>query len=681
MEPQATPGDFPLLSLTADGFNSMINDSFPQLGISRINEVEEIYPCSSMQEGLLISQTKSSAFYAVQVVCELKVRPGIPAECKRLEQAWQRVVARHALLRTVFIDSASKNDGLYDQVVLKQISPDIVTMNHTSEDQALSKLARKKAIKYNTAEPPHRFTVCQTSDHKVFFKLEISHTIMDGTSMSILLRDLAAAYENLLPQGPGPLYSSYISYLQNQPGDMSIEYWKSYLSNVDCCTFPLLNDGQTVERELRTIRLDFKESQFAELQKFCDANGVTLSNVLHTAWALTLRNFVDCDNTCFGYLTSGRDAPVEGIEDAVGPFINMLVCRVSMAPASRLGAILDQVQKDYMDSLPHRATSLAEIQHALRLSGQALFNTALSYRRLPAESKTEEPNVYFSECMPTYDPTEYSISINIEASENNAAIDLDYWTDYVSDGQAANVGSTFIQCLRNIVAHSDETIESLDHFSEENRKEVYKWNAKMPETVDDRVHKIIERQAQSQPSAPAVCGWDAELSYAKLDEMSTRLAFLLSGMEIGPETFVPTCFDKSSYAIISMLAVLKAGAAAVPLDATHPRSALELRVRDTNAKVVLASPARAELFVDMGVHVIPVCKDLLDRLPSPGDWSGSDVKPDNPAFVIFTSGSTGKPKGVVLENSAICSSALATGNAYGWGPESRVLQFASYVRS
>jgi non-ribosomal peptide synthetase component F len=537
---------------------------------------------------------------------------------------------------------------------------------------------------------------------------------MDGTSMSILFRDLSAAYEGLLSQIPGPLYSNYISYLQNQPGDMSIEYRKSYLSGgklefahkydfwsclkssalcfqkiqeklmlicwtVEICIFPLLNDGQIVERELRTIRLDFKQSQFVELQKFCDANGVTFSNVLHTAWGLALRVFTGSEDNCFGYLTSGRDAPVEGIEDVVGPLINMLVCRVSMAPASRLGAILDQVQKDYIDSLPHRSTSLAEVQHALRLSGTALFNTALSYRRLPAESKSEKPNVYFSERVPIYDPTEYPVSVNIEVSDQNAAIDLDYWTDYTSDGQAANIGSTFIQCLLNIVHHSSYTIESLDHFSEENRKQVYRWNAAMPKTVDDCVHKIIERQVERQPSAPAVCGLDAELTYAELDDMSGRLAFHLSGMGIAPETFVPTCFDKSSYAIVSMLSALKAGAAAVPLDATHPRSALELRVRDTNAKVVLASPSRAELFADMDVHVIPVCKELLDRLPNPDDWTCSSVEPKNPAFVIFTSGSTGKPKGVVLENGAICSSGLATGSAYGWGPGSRVLQFASYV--
>jgi non-ribosomal peptide synthetase component F len=150
-------------------------------------------------------------------------------------------------------------------------------------------------------------------------------------------------------------------------------------------------------------------------------------------------------------------------------------------------------------------------------------------------------------------------------------------------------------------------------------------------------------------------------------------------MGVALETFVPTCFDKSAWAIVAMLSVLRAGAAAVPLDATHPKSALELRVQDTNAKIVLASPSRAHLFANMGVHVISVGKEFLDQLPSENGPFRSVVGPSNPAFVIYTSGSTGKPKGVVLENRAICSSGFATGTAYGWGPGSRVLQFASYV--
>jgi amino acid adenylation domain-containing protein/non-ribosomal peptide synthase protein (TIGR01720 family) len=680
MKAEATIGDFPLLSLTYDDLHKLTTERLPKIGISNISDVQEIYPCSSMQEGLLISQTKSSAFYAVQVVSELQVASDLRADREHLANAWQQVVDRHGSLRTIFIESVSGDEGLYDQVVLKKVATNIVFTTCERDSDALEILEKKEPLTYiDSDHPPHRFTVCETSRGKIFCRLEISHAIMDGGSMSIIFRDLASAYQGLLPKGSGPLYSDYISYLQNQPSEASVQYWKTYLDNVEPCNFPILNDGRATAKELKSLRLDFTPSRFLDLQRFCDSNGVTFSNVLHTAWGLTLRLFSNSDEACFGYLTSGRDAPVKGIDEAVGPFINMLVCRVSTAPASRLGAVLDQVQKDYMDSLPHRNTSLAEVQHALHLSGTPLFNTALSYRRLPIERPTQTPKVSFTESIPTYDPTEYPISVNIEASDESAAIDLDYWTDYISNGQAANVGNVFLQCLQNIVHHSDATIERLNNFNEHHLDQVQKWNGNVPASINDCVHRVFQHQAHAKPGAPAICAWDAEFSYAELDQLSTKLAHHLAEMNIRPETFVPTCFDKSGWTIVAMLAVLKAGAAAAPLDATHPRSALELRVRDTEATIVLASPSRAELFEDMGVHVVCVSKDLLDQLPTCTADACPSVRPVNPCFIIYTSGSTGKPKGVVLEHRAIVTSAYATGTAYNWGPSSRVLQFASYT--
>ena len=179
--------------------------------------------------------------------------------------------------------------------------------------------------------------------------------------------------------------------------------------------------------------------------------------------------------------------------------------------------------------MPHRFTSLAEVQHALRLSGTSLFNTALSYRRLLKEPKTKDAKISFSECIPTYDPTEYSVSINIEASDNSAGITLDYWTDYISDGHAANVGSTFLKSLQNVIHHSDEMVQNLDHFSKSNGEQVFKWNSRIPDAVDDCVHRIIEEQSRLYPVAPAVCAWDAEFTYSELEDLTTRLAVYLTG--------------------------------------------------------------------------------------------------------------------------------------------------------
>jgi len=498
-----------------------------------------------MQEGLLISQNKDATYYAVQIICELKLQSGTVADGDCLARAWQKVCDRHASLRTVFIDSVTADDGLYDQVVLKKIDPDIVHMNCSSEKYALRVLTARRPLNSSNGQPLHRFTICETADKKILFKLEINHTIMDGSSMSIILRDLGLAYENRL-QGSGPLYSDYISFLKSQPVDASIEYWKNYLTDVDPCNFPELNDGIVVEKQLRSVRLDFSRSKFVELKQFCNEHGVTFSNVLHVAWGLTLRCYTGSDQVVFGYLTSGRDAPVPGINEAIGPFINMLVCRMNMAGTNRLGAIIDQVQTDYMESLPHRYVSLAEVQHALKLSGATLFNTCLSYQRLEPKLQPHDSRISFEERVPIYDPTEYTISINIVTSDKDAIMDLDYWTDAISDGQASNIASTFTKSLENIVYHSQHMIERLNFLGDYSWGQIKTWNNNIPETIEKCVHEVIQVQTKLQPTAPAIAAWDADLSYAELDALSTHLASYLIRLGVKPETFVPTCFDKSA---------------------------------------------------------------------------------------------------------------------------------------
>jgi len=681
MAPEPTLSDFPLLSLTYDRLRTMMSERLPQIGVSGMDAVEDIYPCSPMQQGLLLSQTKNSAQYTVRVLYDVIPEKDGLVDTRRLSDAWQRVVNRHAALRTIFIESLSSSDGLYDQIVLKNVTADFVRIACEDKNEALSILGDQQLESYDDRRrPPHRFTICQTTVGDVVCQLEISHAIMDGTSMSVLFRDLLIAYNGQLREGSGPLYSDYIAYLQSQPFDAGIEYWKSYLKDLEPCYFPPLNDGisaVSAERQLRSLRVDFED--YLELQNTCEANGVTFANLLHTAWALTLRCYTGSEETCFGYLTSGRDAPVEGIQDVIGPVINTLVCRVNMAGTTRLQEILQQVQRDYLESSPYRHSSLGDVQHALRLAGTALFNTALSYRKLPTARKTEQPSIRFSESSPAYDPTEYDVSVNVEVSDEGAVVDLDYWTDFLSDGQAANVASTFVQSLKNLTYHSGQTVGQLDHLSDRDRQQIQSWNSKMPEFINDCVHNVIGQQTQLRPNAAAICAWDASFTYAELDELAGRLAHHLVAFGVGPETFVPTCFDKSAFTIVAMLGVLKAGGACVPLDATHPKKALETRVRDTQAQIVVASPKRANIFEDIVPCVVAVDLSLLDRLPVCKGAVCTTVQPINPCFVIYTSGSTGQPKGVVLEHRAITTSANAHGSVIPFGPDSRVLQFAAYT--
>ncbi|KAK7427649.1 Nonribosomal peptide synthetase 4, partial [Neonectria magnoliae] len=675
--PEPTLSDFPLLSLTYDRLQLMTEEKLPQAGVQSMDLVEDAYPCSPMQSGLLVSTTKNSTFYAAYTLHEVKSRSNLPVDVTRLANAWKRIVEYHPMLRSIFVESVTQQDSLYDQVVLREVDVPLVQSEKDTEEDAIAALSAPPVHQKDNAQLLHHFEICTSKSGKVFCRLDISHVIMDGTSLSLVFRDLALAYQGSLGSGEAPLYRNYIKHLQDQAIQPGIDYWTLYLSGLEPCHFPVLDDGDAAEsKELRYLRVNFEG--LAELQSLCDDRGVTIVNAIYAAWALTLRLYTASEEVCFGYLTSARDLPIPGIRDLVGPVINMVACRVNVGVATTLGDMMALVQKDYLDSLEYRHIPLAEVQHALQLSNTALFNTALSYRKLPPADQ-DNVDIAFEECRPTYDPDEYNVSVNIEAGEAGMAIDLMYWTDTLSDGQAANVASTFTTALNNILHHCNKPIAQLEHLGNRHREQLCQWNQKMPEAIESCVHDLFTQQALSRPDAPAIASWDMDLTYAELDLASTKLAHHLNSLGVGSEVFVLLCFDKSAFAIVSMLAVLKAGGVCVPLDPAHPDAALQLRAEDTGASIALVAPSMVSRFSQIVKQAVAVDADLLQTISVSQDLSLPQVTPRNACFVIYTSGSTGKPKGVVLEHRGIATNAAYSGPKLGYEQDSRVLQFASYT--
>ncbi|KAL8924366.1 MAG: hypothetical protein Q9208_004148 [Pyrenodesmia sp. 3 TL-2023] len=674
---QPTLSDFPLLSLSYENLETLIKDRLPSLGISDIGNVEDIYCCSQIQQGLLISTQRDEGFYAIEGLYKVNPHDDSSVDSSRIARAWQKVVNRHASLRTIFVDSLGDDNALYDQIVLKNVTANIVHLTCDSEASVAQTFSSQQPLAHTRSTPAHRLTICTTSSGAVFCKVEFSHTIVDGASISIIFQELVSYYEGRFLSETGPLYSNYISFLQRQPLQAGIGYWKSYLADIGPSTFPVLNDAAAGERQLHSKRLNF--SKLGEIQSFCNIHGVTMANIFHTAWALTIQCYTGSHDVCFGYLMSTRDPAIEGVDDLVGYLVNMLVCRVVLKPDSSLVAILQQVQSDLSDGQAHRHTALSEVLHTLDLGGDSLFNTSLSYRKLPASPAKNQHVISFDEWSPYYDPTEYSVSVNVEVSDDQAAIDLDYWTDCLSDAHAANVLNTFIQALENIIDYPESMVSELSVISKADQQQILDWNSAMPETINKCVHEVVAEQTALRPTAEAIRGWDVDLTYSELEVLAGRLASYLNLYGVGPESYVCLCFEKSAYTIVAMLGVLQAGGAFVSLDAMNPMEALKLRISDTGTKVVLTSPCYSSMFQGMGLHVVSIDAAFLDSLKSVRRNTSALCQPHNPFCVIYTSGSTGRPKGVVIEHRAMVSSAEAHGSAMGFDSNTRTLQFASYT--
>lgn len=490
--PQPTMADFPLLPLDSYGRLDRVLKTLPLAGVDSYEQVEDIFPCSATQEGVLLSQIKDPASYWTFTTFEVNSTQGRFNQ-QRLAEAWAKVVRRHQALRTIIVDSVCKG-GVFDQIVLKSSSTGLVS--YRCEDSELT--ATLNSINYHNLNGklkprlPHQAALVETSSGRVIVKIIVNHAVIDGASLAIIGHDLQEGYKDRLSSEKGPLYSDYIRYLQSLDANAAIEFWKKTLRGVRPCYFPMVPQ-RTMQRQLCSTDMEF--DRFAEVHAFAENNNVTLANILLFVWALTLHSYTGASEICYGYLTSGRNTPIDGIEDAVGAFINMLVMRVSITPTSSVLDIMRNVQNYCIESVPHQHCSLAQFQHDLELGSEALFNTVVSVQNSGAARSSEhaDKNIQFEQ-LDGHDPSEFAITVNIDTTRADEVVRLTYWTDAVSDNEAKSVSSLMAKILALVLAHADQTIMQLDL----TRTEVVPASAASPLSKMLSIPKSPSRDATSR---------------------------------------------------------------------------------------------------------------------------------------------------------------------------------------
>lgn len=254
-------------------------------------------------------------------------------------------------------------------------------------------------------QPPHQLTIRTDNDDRVYCRLDINHALMDAVSSGILLRDFTLALTKRLDKRPGPLYRDYISYIQTAPKAPALEYWQNYLSGMEPCHFPTTFGDARNPNRLQNVAINIALAN--GLEATCKSLSVTLSNVIQVAWALVLRQYTDSDNVCFGYITSGRDVPLERLDETIGLYVNMLVYRCEVQKCLALADLLRDAKYQYTTSLPYQHFSLAELFSSMDLSGKGLFNTAMSVHRISSTKGLDYVSSAF-ELLDAEDPTEVS---------------------------------------------------------------------------------------------------------------------------------------------------------------------------------------------------------------------------------------------------------------------------------
>jgi amino acid adenylation domain-containing protein len=227
-----------------------------------------------------------------------------------------------------------------------------------------------------------------------------------------------------------------------------------------------------------------------------------------------------------------------------------------------------------------------------------------------------------------------------------------------------------------------QLLNQLDFLSNSDRKMISQWNQDVSLKVDDcTVHELFQKMAASQPNWVAIQSWDGKLTYFQLDKLSNKLSQYLRGLGVGPETMVVHYFPKSMWAVVAILAILKAGGACVATTPDFPRERVETIIAATNASVVRTSSDTMDTIDGLALHSVAVHRQFIESIQDTESTYNQSISvaPHNAAFVIFTSGSTGNPKGIIMNHSSLCASMKHLRLLSGMCKDSRVLQFSAYT--
>ncbi|KAH8810602.1 hypothetical protein F5884DRAFT_698551 [Xylogone sp. PMI_703] len=679
-----TSSDFNLLQpMSGDDFDYLLDTVQRVTGSSNTEIIEDIYPVTATQEGMLVSQTKDDSTYNVRsvflVLAENEAKQ-TPIDPQRLAMAWETVVSRHHSLRALPA-MFSHTGGEFIQIVLNSTKPTI-NLIRCRDDQIDTMLEAEESgfdKSFKTPRLLHTARIYHTDTGRVYFSLEIDHVLIDRMSLTVMLRELSQAYNReALP--PAPSFKDFVEYLKREnhtTATKTFDYWSNVLQEAERCFLPLPDDCVTARDSVKCVGV--KVPSRPEIDAFCTQNQITLSSLFQAAWSLVLHIYTGSDDISFGYLTSGRDTPLHGIENAVGVFISMLVCRMQLDSSISIGEMLEQIQQKSFEAMQNQYISLAELHRAAGIRDGALFSTVMTVR---TEREVKDIDGKALQFHPLNDqaPTEYDVTISVSTPDSvSLTVDLDYWAPRITPAYAQGLAESLANVICCIISAPKQSIAKLDIIGDYDIQRLHGWNREKHIPVEKTVHSLIEMNAQVNPDALAVVGFEGSFTYKDLDAHASCLAaYLVKEKHIGPGSNVPLCFEKSAWTIVAILAVLKAGAAFVPMDAAFvPRMKTIIEIVD--AKLVLASKAKRAVILDYVDEVVEVSRDTIEDLKSNGYRQPNvQVKPTDIAYILFTSGSTGVPKGAVMAHRSYCSNVEPEATSMHISKDSRVLSFASY---
>lgn len=610
-------------------------------------------PLSLAQERLWFQSKYETdpSLYNVAVALKLTGQVNIAA----LQWSLQEVVSRHEILRTSFPE--------VDGVAAQRIAPALeIPISISSVPAAeLAGAMRSKAREPFDVRlgPLVRFSLLQLSDQESILMAVLHHIVCDGWSLGVLLQELTTLYNSfseasgvLLPSLPIQ-YADFAwwqrEYLQSAALLQQLEYWKGQLKGTEPLELPSdwPRPGKpSVAGATETALLS--QPLVDKLKSFSQVQGVTLFMTLLTGFKILLYRYTSrCDFTV-GTAIANRNRPE--VEPLIGLFVNTLVLRTPFAQAIPISGLLAQVRKTALDAylnqdLPFdRLVGVLAPERDPRISPlfQVLF--VLQNAPLPHEGwkgLKAEPMVLDTAT------SKFDLSLILrETAHGSIEALVEYRTELFARETMQRLLQHMQVLLESITGNALVSIDDVEIWSKSEKQQLLSGRSSHPDYLSGEcVIELFEKQAELQPEIPAIIAGAQSITYCELNAKANQLARYLRTLGAASEILVGVSIDRSIEMLTAVLAVVKTGAAYVPLDPEYPAMRLEFMAANAQLKLVLTSSALGGKWPKQAI-----CIDSLQEEITKQDTSNLGIipEPDNLIYVLYTSGSTGQPKGVAM---------------------------------
>ncbi|MFP3792620.1 non-ribosomal peptide synthetase DhbF [Bacillus subtilis] len=627
-----------------------------------------------------------------------------------LKAALYDLVCRHESLRTIFPESQGTS---YQHILdADQAHPEL-HVTEIAEKELSDRLA--EAVRYSfdlAAEPAFRAELFVIGPDEYVLLLLVHHIVGDGWSLTPLTRDLGTAYaarcHGRSPEW-APLAVQYADYAlwqqellgnEDNPNSLiagQLAFWKETLKNLpDQLELPTdysrpaepSHDGDTIHFRI--------EPEFHKrLQELARANRVSLFMVLQSGLAALLTRLGAGTDIPIGSPIAGRNDDALG--DLVGLFINTLVLRTDTSGNPSFRELLDRVRKVNLAAYDNQDLPferLVEVLNPARSRAtHPLFQIMLAFQNTP-DAELHLPDMESSLRINSVGSAKFDLTLEIsevrlaDGTPNGMEGLLEYSTDLFKRETAQALADRLMRLLEAAESDPDEQIGNLDILAPEERSSmVTDWQSVSEKIPPACLPEQFEKQAALRPDAIAVVYKNQELSYAELNERANRLARMLISEGVGPEQFVALALPRSLEMAVGLLAVLKAGAAYLPLDPDYPADRIAFMLKDAQPAFIMTNTKAADHIppVENVPKIVlddPELAEKLNTYPAENPKNKDRTQPLSPlntAYVIYTSGSTGVPKGVMIPHQNVTRLFAATEHWFRFSSDDIWTMFHSYA--